>query len=298
MTKDLADILVPLTTPFDSVSGQIDYGALRANAQALLAAGATGVVAVGSTGEAPLLSDEEARLTVSNLRPVVPDECWLIMGAGRESTRATIDACRAGKESGADVALVRAPSYFAPSLTEKALLDHFKRVADESPIPVLLYNMPKYTRVNFAASMVGALAGHENVAGAKDSSGNLQNFKSYREAAPDWSMLIGSGAALLGALELGAVGGIVAVANFACELAVEVAEAFFRTDYETAREAQNRLGRLHTEIVGKWGPAGVKAAMDAVGLAGGNVRAPLVDLSDRERSTVVELLTATDLQHN
>ena len=139
--------------------------------------------------------------------------------------------------------------------------------------------------------------GHENVIGAKDSSGNLQNFKSYRDAAPDWSMLIGSGAALLGALELGAVGGIVAVANFACELAVEVAEAFFRADYETAREAQNRLGRLHTEIVDKWGPAGVKAAMDAVGLAGGNVRAPLVDLTDRERSTVVELLTATDLQH-
>jgi len=131
----------------------------------------------------------------------------LIVGAGRESTRLTVTACRAAAEEGAEAALVRPPVYFASALSRQAVVDHFRAVADESPIPILLYNIPKYTNLPLSAFVLSSLADHPNVFGAKDSSGDLRNFAAYRDAVPEWRLFIGSGALLYAALELGAVGG-------------------------------------------------------------------------------------------
>ena len=291
MTKELSGILVPVTTPFDRTSGDIDYGAVRSNTKFFLDNGAAGLLAAGSTGEAPLLTDAESSALVRELRTMVPVDRWLIVGAGRESTAATVSACRAAWDAGADAVLIRAPSYFASAMTEKTLLDHFKRVADESPLPVLLYNMPKYTHVNFAPSLIASLADHENIIGAKDSSGDLDTFKSYRDAAPDWSLLVGSGTTLLRGLQLGAVGGIVAVGNFALEIAVGVFDKFNAGDLDASRIQQTSLATLHREIVARYGPAGVKIAMDVAGLAGGPVRAPLGNLSGKTIDPIRQLLT-------
>lgn len=288
-------LLVPLTTPFDAATGDVAPVHLRDNARALLHAGVAGVVAAGSTGEAPLLSETEFRSLVGWLRDVVPDDRWLAAGTGQESTRATVTACRVAAEEGADVVLVRPPSYYSPAVTPSGLVQHFRHVADESPIPVLLYNIPKYTNLPLEDALLAQLTDHENVLGAKDSSGDLKNFAAYREAAPEWSLLVGSGALYYAALELGGVGAIAAVGCFAAAETVEIGTLFAAGDRSRAGAAQERVAPLHREIVSKLGVAGVKAAMDLVGLAGGPVRLPLTDLGARDRKRVAGLLRQAEL---
>jgi 4-hydroxy-2-oxoglutarate aldolase len=287
---EIGGLLVPITTPFDPVTGELAPVSLRANARALLEAGADGIVAAGTTGEAALLDEGEYRDVVESLRDVVPEERLLVAGTGRESTRATIAACQVAGDLGADAVLVRAPAYYGASLSPGALAEHFRRVADASPVPVLLYNMPKYTHVFLSDQLLAALADHPNIAGAKDSSGDLKNFAAYRAAAPRWAMLMGSGSYWYAALELGAAGGILAVANCATALAVEVWRAFAGGDRASAGAVQERLTPLNKGTVGERGVPGVKAAMDCVGLVGGPVRPPLVDLGRAERNAVAALL--------
>jgi len=291
----LRGLLVPVVTPFDPVTGDPAPVPLRANARALLEAGVHGIVAAGSTGEAALLDEHEFRTVVEWLRDVVPDDRALVVGTGRESTRATIAACRVAGDLGADAALVRAPSYYGASLSATALIAHFRQVADGSPVPVLLYNMPKYTHVALSDQLVAALADHPMIAGAKDSSGDLRNFAAYRAAAPAWHMFMGSGTHWYAALELGAAGGVLAVANVATELALEVWNAFAAGDRAAAGAAQERLTPLNKAIVGERGVPGVKAAVDGVGLTGGPVRPPLADLSETERARLIALLRAAGL---
>ena len=289
-SRTVRGVLVPVTTPFDPVTGDVAPVPLRANVRTLLAAGAHGIVATGSTGEASLLAEDEYRQVTEWLRGVVPDDRLFVVGAGRESTRATLAAARVAGEYGADAVLVRPPAYYGSSLAAPALIEHFRRVADGSPVPVLLYNIPKYTHVAVTDQMLAALVGHPNVIGAKDSSGDLKNFAAYRAAAPGWTMLMGSGSAFYAALELGAAGGILAVANFATALALEVWERFGAGDRTRAGAAQERLTPINKGTVGERGVPGVKAAMDLVGLAGGPVRPPLADLGPADRARIATLL--------
>ncbi|HEY2825888.1 MAG TPA: dihydrodipicolinate synthase family protein [Gemmatimonadales bacterium] len=290
MTRRPSGLLVPLTTPFDPETGDIAPVPLRENARAVLQAGVSGIVAAGSTGEASLLSDDEYRSLVGWLRDVVPEDRWLIAGAGRESTRATIAACRTAAEQGADAVLVRPPGYYGSSLSIAAMTAHFRAVADASPVPVLLYNIPKYTHLTLSDAVFSALTDHPNVVGAKDSSGDLKNFASYRAAAPAWALFVGSGHLYYAALELGAVGGVLGAACFAASLSVKIRDAFASGDRAAAGAAQEILAPINKEIVGTLGVPGVKAAVDLAGLAGGPVRAPLKDLGSKERARLATML--------
>ena len=283
-------LLVPITTPFDNATGEVAPVHLRDNARALLDAGVDGILAAGSTGEAPLLDDAEFRGLLEWLRDIIPPDKWLVAGTGQESTRATVAACRAAAAESADAVLVRPPAYFSPAMTLEALTVHFRRVADESPVPVMLYNMPKYTHVSLSDTLFASLVDHPNIWGAKDSSGNLKNFASYRNAAPDWTLFVGSGALYYGALELGGAGAIAATACFSAKLTCEIGLAFNEGDRERAGAIQERVVPMHTEIVGGIGIAGVKAAMDATGLYGGPVRPPLRDLKDEAREKMMSVL--------
>jgi 4-hydroxy-2-oxoglutarate aldolase len=288
-------LLVPITTPFDAATGDVAPVLLRENARTMLDLGAAGIVAAGSTGEASMLSEAEFGSVVEWLRDIVPDERWLIAGAGRESTRASVAACDVAAERGADGVLVRAPSYYGPVFTEASLIDHFRAIADQSPIPVILYNFPRYTHVPLTPQLVAALARHENIWGAKDSAGDLKNFVAFREAAPDWAMFIGPGALYYPALELGAAGAIAAVACFATALTAEIGTAFFAGDAARAGAVQEIVAPLHRTVVGELGVPGIKAAMDEVGLVGGAPRAPIPEIAEKERARVRALLTEAGL---
>ena len=287
--RDLVGVFAPITTPFDIASGDIAPQHLKDNVARLFAAGLDGIVVAGSTGEAPLLDPDEQRRAVAWTRAVTPEARWLIAGTGAESTRQAIALTRAAAAEGADAVLVRPPSYF-PAVAARALANYFRAVADASPVPVLVYNIPKYTHVSLPAELLQELSSHARIVGAKDSSGDLKNLAAYREAAPKWALFVGSGSLLLSALELECEGGIVAVACFAARLCADLAAAFHSGDRAAATALQDRITPLDKEIVGKLGPAGVKAAMDAVGLYGGPPRPPLAPLGTAERERVALLV--------
>jgi 4-hydroxy-2-oxoglutarate aldolase len=290
--RQLTGVLAPITTPFDSATGDIAPVHLRQNVVRLLEAGLQGIVVAGSTGESALLEPDEQRRMVGWVREVMSDRCWLLAGTGGESTRQAVALTRAAAAEGADAVLVRPPAYFSAALTPASLADYYRAVADASPLPVLVYNIPKYTHLPIAAGLLQQLVAHRNIVGVKDSSGDAKNLAAYRDAAPAWSVFVGSGSLLYQALELKCDGGILAVACFAAALAAEIYAAFRAGDRAGAGKLQERLGPLDREVVGKLGPAGVKAAMDAVGLYGGPVRAPLAPVGVSDRQRVAKLVAA------
>ncbi|MBI1967843.1 MAG: dihydrodipicolinate synthase family protein [Gemmatimonadetes bacterium] len=288
----LGGVLAPITTPFDGVTGDLSPVHHKRNVSRLLADGLDGIVVAGSTGEAPLLTPDEQRRLVARTREALTDGKWLLAGTGAESTRQTVALTRAAAEMGAHAALVRPPGYFAAACSPASLAGHFRAVADASPIPILVYNVPKYTHLALAPGLLQQLVGHPNIVGVKDSSGDVKTLAAYREAAPQWAVFVGSGSLLYAALELGCDGGMVAVACYMARRCVELVVAFRAGDRATAGALQEKLGPLDKEIVGKLGPAGVKAAMDAVGLYGGPVRPPLAPLSAADQKRVAKLVAA------
>jgi dihydrodipicolinate synthase/N-acetylneuraminate lyase len=292
----LQGVIVPLTTPFDPETGDVAPVALRQLARDAMARGLAGVVVAGSTGEGPMLDEDEKVNLVEWLREVVPDDRWLIAGTGGESTRATVRLSERAAAAGADAVLVRPPAYFGPTLTPQALAGHFQRVADRSPVPVILYNIPKYTHVMLQDSVLRAVADHPQVIGFKDSSGDLKVLAGYRAAAPRLKALVGSGTQFYPALELGADGGVLAVACLAPDRCQSLFRSFRADDRRGAGAEQERLNPLAREIVGDLGVPGIKAALDLIGLPGGPARAPLAPLDARQKARVAELIAAAGLR--
>jgi 4-hydroxy-2-oxoglutarate aldolase len=295
MAADIRDrlhgIFPPVTTNFDAVTGDIAPIRLRENLRRWVQEPIDGIVLFGSTGEGALLDeDEKVRLTAMS-RDVVPAGFPLVVGASAESTRATARLAQRLAAEGADVVLVHPPAYFGPYLPVAALLDHFRAVADASPVPVLLYHIPKYTKVTLEPGFVGELMRHGNVAGLKDSSGDIRRFADYTSACEKGCRLfVGNGSLLYTALELGAAGGILAIAVIAPALCASLVEQFRAGQTQQAGRIQERLTPLHKAIVAPFGAAGVKAGLDLLGWAGGPTRAPVRGLGDRDRQQVARVM--------
>lgn len=292
----LRGVFAPVVTTFYRETGEVDVASFAANVRAHIAAGLHGIVVTGSTGEAALLDANERAALVDAAREMVPHDKTLIIGTGAESTRTCLQLTRDAASRGADAVLVVAPHYYGPAMTPAALAQHYRRVADESPVPVILYNIPKYMHFSLAPTLVSELAKHENIVGIKDSSGNRELIGGYlASASPTFSVLTGNAGIFHDSLKAGASGGILAVALFAAGLSLEIYDAVQGGDDGVAAAAQERLAPLGTKIVGEFGVAGVKAAMDNVGLAGGTVRSPLLPLDALQVALVVDLLRSAEL---
>ena len=279
MTIRLEGIFSPMVTNFKSGSEDLDVPAFAANARAHLAGGVDGLVICGSTGEAALLSEDERLTILEAARIAAPRGKTVLMGCGGESTRQTIRRCRDAHAAGADAALVVAPHYYSNAMNDTTLRAHYTRVADESPLPVVLYTIPKYMHFALSAELVAILSEHKNIVGIKDSSGDLAVLGGYLQSRSEgFTVLTGNGGQIHPALMAGAKGGIVAVSLFAAQHAVAIYEAHTRGDHAAAEDLQARMKPLAVTIVGELGVPGVKAAMTVAGLAGGIVRSPLVDL--------------------
>ena len=296
MRQALAGVLGPVVTTFDSESGDVAPVAFRANVRAHLDAGVAGIVVAGSSGEGPLLDERERQQLVEWARPIVPDDRWLVAGVSAESTRLCVRRSADAAERGADAVLIASPHYYGAAMTPEALAAHFRRVADESPVPLILYNIPKYTHLTLEPGLVRELSAHENIVGVKDSSGDLKLLGGYLAAqSPRFSVLVGSGGLFYSALEMGATGGILAVSLFAAELTVRLYTSFVAGNARDAGRAQERLAPLAKGIVSGLGVAGIKAALSLVGLHGGDVRPPLLPLRTTDRERVRTLLHMADL---
>jgi len=283
-------VMGPMVTPFKA-DESLDLPAFEANVRAHMKAGLDGVLVAGSTGEAALLDDQERRVLIEAARQLVPSDRTLLAGTGAESTRHCVARCRDAASAGADAVLVVAPHYYSTSMTPAALTAHFTRVADESPVPVLLYNIPKYAHFRLEPDLIAELSKHDNIAGMKDSAGDMTFFARYVESQSEtFDVLTGHGGTFATALSLGGRGGILAVALFAAELALEVWQAHGEQRTADAEAAQKPLVPMAAEIVARMGVPGVKAAMDRVGLRGGHVRLPLLPIAAVDATQLDELL--------
>lgn len=289
--RQFRGVFGPVTTPF-AANGDVDVAAFSQNLRAHSAAGLDGVVVNGSTGEAALLDEGERERLIEAARAAIGPDRSLIAGTGAESARLTVNRSRRAAALGAEAVLVVAPHYYGDKMSPVALKAHFERVADESPIPVLLYNIPKYMHFRLDPELVQQLAEHPNIVGMKDSAGDVECLARYVESQDDtFSVLTGHGGTWQQALALGVRGGILAVALFAAELSLAVRDAMQQGKPNEAVELQARLTPLALQIVGKMGVAGVKAAMDAVGLRGGVTRLPLLPLGAIDAERVRQLLS-------
>jgi 4-hydroxy-2-oxoglutarate aldolase len=295
IVQRLEGVFAPVVSPFDARTGELDRSGFERNVRSHAEAGVRGVIVAGSTGEAPLLDDSERASLVAAARGVLPADCLVIAGAGAESTRSAVRLAAQAAREGADAVIVVAPHYYGDAMNEAALFAHYKRIADESPVPVMLYSIPKYMHFPLPPVVVAELAVHGNVIGIKDSSGDLELLSAYLEAqSDDFRVLTGNGSTFAQALDHGAPGGILAVATFAAALSLEVYESFRRNDRGAAKSAQSRLAPLAQQIVGRLGVPGVKAALDQVGLAGGVPRPPLLGLGASERERIGILLRGAE----
>jgi 4-hydroxy-2-oxoglutarate aldolase len=289
----LRGVFGPVVTTFHRGSENPDLDAFRANVRAHMAAGLAGVLVCGSTGEAALLGEDERLALLDAARAEVPRGRLALMGVGAESTRLTIQRAVDAKRAGADAVLVVAPHYYSNAMTPAALRVHYQRVADASPLPVVLYNIPKYMHFKLAPDLVAELAQHANIVGIKDSSGDLELLGGYLQSASDtFTVITGNGGQLATALERGAKGGILGLSLFAGRECVAIFDAHTRGEHAGAHALQEPLKTVNATVVGELGPPGVKAALDAVGLCGGPVRGPLRDLDAAGVARVREVLAS------
>jgi 4-hydroxy-2-oxoglutarate aldolase len=294
---DLSGVLIPAATPFQAGSGELDLPALEGNLRKWAAHEVQGIVMAGTTGEAVLLEEAERLALVAAGREVLPKGILIIAGTGLESTRATIRLTRAVADVGADAVLVQPPAYYKGAMTPEVLREHYRAVADASPVPVIIYQAPlKVSTLDFPTGLVSELSTHENVVGIKDSRGKLGLVGELVSQCPEgFQVLVGSGAFLYPALEVGAVGGIVAVANLAPGESVALFHAFKAGRSAEAGRLQEQIGPVHNEIIGAIGVPGVKVALELLGYRAGDPRPPLRALPEEGREKVREILARKKL---
>lgn len=275
MTHKFAGIYTPIVTPF-TPGGEIDERGIVSNVDRYLASRLTGLVVLGSNGEAAQLEDTEADRVINVVRDRVPKGRPLLVGTGRESTRATIAACKRAAAIGADAVMARTPSFYKPQMTSENFIKHYTEVADASPAPVLLYNVTMYTGVNLLPDAVETLSEHPNIVGLKDSGNDMLQIGDYiARSKLGFTVLAGAAPTLFTSAVLGVHGAVLALAGLVPDLCVELFEHVRAGRVEEGRALQRRLMPLARAIGPVHGVPGLKAALDLLGLAGGVPRAPL-----------------------
>src|SRR6202048_2140535 len=203
---DLSGVYPALTTPF-AADGSVSLDGVKHNIGRYNQTALAGYVVLGSTGESVLLRSQEMDGILDAVKQTAAPGKKLIAGTGAESTAETIERTQRAAALGYDVALVKTPYYYKPAYKPEVLIAHYRRVADASPIPVLLYSVPIFTGVTLEAPEVAALSEHPNIVGIKDSSGHvLRVGEMVAMAQPDFQVLTGSAPTLLAGITVGAKG--------------------------------------------------------------------------------------------
>ena len=286
----LRGIFPPLTTPF-SPDGDVDVKHLRKNIERYNQTKLSGYVMNGSTSESVLLEWDEVEKLWGAARDAASSDKVMIAGTGAESTAETIRHTKRAAALGYQAALVRTPSYYKPFMTFEAETLHFFRVADSSPIPVLIYSVPIFTNYTVEAPLVAKLATHPNIVGIKDSSGNVQRMKDIVASAPrGFNALTGSALTLSEALEAGCVGAILAISCVVPDACVDLYEASRRGEKERVEQIKKQAIAPAAALTTKFGIAGLKWAMDHLGYYGGAPRAPLLPVSDSAKAELDSIL--------
>jgi len=287
----LDGVILPVTTPFED--DRVSPARLRDNIARYEQAGVAGYLLFGSTGEAALLDEPEKLELLRAARAAIPAGRRLIAGVGRESTAATIRLARTAADHGADLLLVLTPHYYGDRMDGEALESHYRRVADASPLPVLLYDVPKFTHVRIPAASVAALSRHERIVGIKDSAGDLERLVALVERSDDTFVVVcGSHAIAAQAFARGVPAAILAAADLFPDEYVEVHRLVRDGRDAAALELQQRLAPASGLAVATLGVPGIKAALDLRGFYGGPPRPPLLPLPAEDTARLRDAIRA------
>ena len=283
-------IYTPVVTPFNEKE-EVDYGKMKHNLDKWAKTRLDGIVVLGSNGEFVYLSKEEklelARFVIENFTK----DKKVIVGASAESTRETIKLCKEFAQIGADAVLILPPNYFKGGMKEEVLHRYFSDVADESPVPVMLYNMPGNTGINLSSKLIASLSKHPNIVGIKDTSGNIvQLTEIVRDTEEDFVVFAGNAGYLLPALAVGARGATLALANILPDGCCDLVDLFNEGKLEAAKELQKKLLEVNFTVTGRFGVPALKHALDLLGYEGGLPRRPLLPLSQEKKEIVEEAL--------
>lgn len=288
-------VFAPVATLFDS-DGELDLERWKKNLDWYCGTPLDGIVLLGSNGEfASLDFDERLRVIEAGVA-AINGRKTVLAGTGAESTRTTIQLTRRAAEFGVDYALIVTPHYYRPRYDRQAFLNHYQAVAEASPIPILIYIMTAYTGVDLATDIVAELSRHPNIVGVKDSAGSapkLAEMVAYSDA--NFSVLAGSASFLYPALCVGAKGGIVALGNVAPRECAELYRLFHEGKHDEARALQHRLLAPNAAVTTRFGIAGLKAAMELVGLETSDPRPPQRPASEEERKAIAKIFEDAQL---
>ena len=291
----LEGVIPPVATPFKS-NGEIDFTAYESNLKKWVEKGVNGILAFGSNGETVHLTQDEKIELVKKSSEVLPEDKLLIAGSGGLTPEETIELTNRAAKQGADVALVITPYFYSSNMTEKALIKYYEEVAAKAEIPIMLYNVPKYTGIKIPLEVIAELSKNENIIGMKDSSGDITYLAQIMEvSAEDFDPLVGTANAFYPALTLGVQGGILALANIAPAECVKVLNLVKENKLDKARKLYTKLIPTNKAVTAKYGIPGLKAAMDKLGYYGGKPRKPLITLDDKEKEELFSTLEKADL---
>lgn len=288
---DIHGVLPPLITPF-SESGSVDFEAFGRNIERMNDTGLCGYLVLGSNGETPYI-DEKDKIELVRLCAKKAAPGKLIMaGTGLESTSSTVELTRRAADAGAQCALVLTPSYYHEQMGDDAQIAYFTAVADQSPIPILIYNVTKFTHINISPAAVSRLSQHPNIIGMKDSSGNIAGLIGYMTAGldPEFNLMVGTASAWYPALCIGVRGAVMALANCCPRECVQVQTLYGEGEYTEALALYKRMFPVNACVTGKLGVPALKHACDCLGFEGGHPKSPLLPLTEEQRGQVEGIL--------
>ena len=289
---EIKGVFPPVTTPFDD-NGCIVYDQLAENIKRWNETDISGYLILGSNSESVFLNEEEKLEIVKTARESIPLSKKMLVGTGLESTKSTIEFTRRAADCGADVAVVITPHFFRSNMSHEAFLKHYVMIADSSPVPVLLYNVPSFTGLNLEAGTVSVLSSHENIIGIKDSSGNVEQLSEIISLTgeKEFSVLTGSSIVLYPSMCVGASGGIMAIACALPEKCSDIIKLYKDGSHAEAKELQMRLIEPTIAVTSRYGVPGLKAAMDLTGYYGGRSRLPLLPVTSAEIEEIKNIFT-------
>ena len=270
---------VAMVTPFTE-SGKVDEKGINELVEFHIKNGTDGIVPCGTTGESPTLSHEEHKRVVEITIKAVSGRIPVIAGTGSNSTREALELTSHAKEAGADGALIVVPYYNKP--TQKGLYLHYKEIADNVNIPIIVYNVPSRTGVNLLPETLAKLAELENIVAVKEASGNLEQMAQIVELCGDKiTLLSGDDKLILPVLSIGGKGVISVVANIIPADVANMVREFEKGNYQTAQNIFiSKVYPLSSAMFYETNPIPVKTSVQLMGLPAGNLRLPLTPMSD------------------
>ncbi len=281
---------VAIATPFRK-DKSIDFKSFGKLIEHVISNGIDYIVTLGTTGEASTLTTDEKNAVVSYMVEQVDKRIPVIAGLGGNSTQDVVSRLRKFEFEGVDAILSVAPYYNKPS--QRGLFEHYQLISDESPVPVILYNVPSRTSSNIAAETVLKLACEcKNIIAIKEASGNFdQVMHILRDKPDDFTVLSGDDLLALPLISLGAEGVISVIANAMPKQYAGLITAALKGDYKTAQQMQFRLLELINTLFVEGSPAGVKAALTELGLIQNYLRLPLVPVSSQTQKKIAQLMS-------